>query len=75
METRLDRYRKERRQNFFKFIKLIVILLLITSFSFLVFKVNETIIKLNVLENTELFTIDIPNRVLSLLGKNYIIKN
>lgn len=75
METRLDRYRKERRQNFFKFIKLIVILLLITSFSFLVFKVNETIIKLNVLENTELFTIDIPNRVLSFLGKNYIIKN
>lgn len=76
METRLERYQKNRRQSFFRFIifsiKLIILFILAVGFFYLVYKVNETIVKLDVLENTNLLNIDISKGRFSFLGKDYI---
>ncbi len=77
METRLERYNKNRRQNLFRFIilfiKLSILTILAFGFSYFVYRVNESIVKLDVLENTNLVMIDISNGRFSLLGKDYII--
>ena len=77
METRLERYNKNRRQNLFRFIilfiKLSILTILSFGFSYFVYRVNESIVKLDVLENTNLVMIDISNGRFSLLGKDYII--
>jgi hypothetical protein len=73
VESRVDRYKNRRKLTVVRFIKSIIFLLLIIAFSFLLNRVNETIVELNVLENTDLLIIDIDNKALTLFGKTYYI--
>lgn len=73
VESRVDRYKNRRKLTVVRFIKSIIFLLLIIAFSFLLNMVNETIVELNVLENTDLLIIDIDNKALTLFGKTYYI--
>ena len=74
MESRLERYKDKRKLAILKFIRLIIIMILAAIFTFLIIRVNETIIELNVLENTDLLILDINNKTLTLFGKTYYIK-
>lgn len=73
MESRLDRYKQRRRLIYLGIIKLFILVCLGVILFLLIIKVNKTIIELNVLDNTELFTLDITNKAFSFLGKQYII--
>ena len=73
MESRLERYRNRRRQNYIKLFKLIILLCLGILLVLFMFRVNQTIIELKVLDNTELLSFDISKKSFSLLGKTYII--
>jgi len=73
MESRLDRLRNRRKLAIIRFLKSIILIILIVILSFLLIRVNETITELNVLENTDLFIIDVDKRALTLFGKTYII--
>lgn len=73
METRLGKYKSRKKNMYFNFIKLIIILsMIIVMWNFL-FYVNDTIIQLNCLDNTQLLNIDIENRTLYLFGNSYQI--
>jgi len=73
MESRLERYKQRRRLIYLGITKLFILVCLAVILSLLIIKVNKTIIELNVLDNTELFTLDITNKAFSFLGKHYII--
>lgn len=73
MESRLERYRQRRKLIYIGILKLIILVCLSIVLSILIIKVNKTIIELNVLDNTNLFTLDFTNKAFSFLGKQYII--
>lgn len=58
---------------FFNFLKLNLILGMIAVMGIYLFYVNNTIIELNCLDNTQLLNIDIGNRTLYLFGNSYQI--
>lgn len=58
---------------FFNFLKLNLILVMIAVMGIYLFYVNNTIIELNCLDNTQLLNIDIGNRTLYLFGNSYQI--
>ena len=71
METRLDRYRQKRKKMYFNIIKFIILVSMIGVLSMLLINVNNTIIELDVLDNTQLFSFDIIAKSLTFLGKTY----
>lgn len=73
MESRLDRYKQRRKQNLLRIVKLIVIACMCMVFTFLVMRVNYTIIELNILDNTDIFGLDISNKSITLMGDTYRI--
>lgn len=73
METRLGKYKSRRRNMYFSFLKLNIILAMIVVMGNFLFYVNNTIIELNCLDNTQLLNVDIENRILNLFGNSYQI--
>lgn len=71
MESRYDRYKKNRRQGFFNFLKGTFIILMFIVFIYFIVEVNQTIINLNVLDNTTLLKLDIKDGSISILGDTY----
>lgn len=71
MESRYDRYKKNRRQGFFNFLKGIFIIMMFIVFIYFIVEVNQTIINLNVLDNTTLLKLDIKEGSISILGDTY----
>ena len=74
MESRLERNKKRKKENVKRIFKLLIILVMTFIFTQLVYEVNETIIELNVLDNTKIFAVDLPNTSLTILGKTYNLK-
>lgn len=73
METRLERYRQKRKNMYFNLFKFIILISMIGILSILVINVNKTIIELDCLENTQLFSFNIEAKSLSFLGETYYI--
>lgn len=71
MESRVVRSKNRKKDNLIKIFKLIVIIMMTLIFVLLVYKVNDTIIDLNVLDNTSIFEVDLEGASLTLLGKTY----
>ncbi len=74
MESRLERNKKRKKENGKRIFKLLIILVMTFIFTQLVYEVNETIIELNVLDNTKIFAVDLTNTSLTILGKTYNLK-
>lgn len=74
MESRLERNKKRKKENGKRIFKLVIILVMTFIFTQLVYEVNETIIELNVLDNTKIFAVDLTNTSLTILGKTYNLK-
>ena len=74
MESRLERNKKRKKENVKRIFKLLIILVMTFIFTQLVYEVNETIIELNVLDNTKIFAVDLTNTSLTILGKTYNLK-
>lgn len=72
MESRLEKYKKRRKQGFIKLLKGFVLLWLGTLLMISLFKVNQTIVDLNVLENTKILELDLRDRALTILGETYV---
>ncbi len=72
MESRLDRYKKRKRDRFIKFLKSFVLSLLGSLLIFSLFKVNETIVDLNVLDNSKLLELDLRDHAFTILGETYV---
>lgn len=73
METRIERYKRQRRQKFARRIKFIIIMILVSSMSYGLYFVNNTIRDFDVIENDNLIEVDINNNKIDLLGKSYFI--
>ena len=73
METRLEKYRQRRKNMYFNIFKLIVLISMLGILSILVINVNNTIIELDCLDNTQLFSFNIEAKSLSFLGETYYI--
>ena len=74
MESRLERNKKRKKEYGKRIFKLVIILVMTFIFTQLVYEVNETIIELNVLDNTKIFAVDLTNTSLTILGKTYNLK-
>ena len=73
METRMERYRREKRHRRLRKLKFIVVLFLFILMGYGLNIVNSTMNDLDILENTEIIHFDYENNLLDFLGKTYII--
>ncbi len=72
MESRHERYKKRRKEDFIKLLKGFILLWLGTLLIFSLFKVNQTIVDLNVLDNSKMLELDLRDRALTILGETYV---
>jgi len=73
MSTRIEKNKVKKKNNFIKFIKFNIIIYLVILMVFSLGIVNEYIINLNIMENPNIFSIDIKNRSVSIMGEEYSI--
>ncbi len=74
MESRLEKYKKRRKENFIKLLKSLVLLSLSSLLIFSLFRVNETIVDLNLLDNARILDLDLKDREFTILGETYVFK-
>ncbi|TJX14742.1 hypothetical protein E9840_04925 [Tissierella creatinini] len=72
MESRLDRYKKRRKEYFIRLLKSIVISILGSILLLSLYRVNETIVGLNVLDNAKMLELDLRHGVLTILGETFV---
>lgn len=72
MESRLERYKKRRKEGYLKLLKGFVLLWLGSLLVFSLFKVNQSIVDLNVLENAKILDLDLRDKALTILGETYV---
>lgn len=71
METRMERYKRIRKEKFIRRSKAFVILILIIGMTYGLIEVNKSIKDLNLINNDNLIGIDMKNRTVDFLGKSY----
>ncbi|MFY9285070.1 MAG: hypothetical protein ACOXZT_04045 [Tissierellaceae bacterium] len=71
METRMERYKRIRKERFIRRSKAFVILILIIGMTYGLIEVNKSIKDLNLINNDNLIGIDMKNRTVDFLGKSY----
>lgn len=77
MGVRLDKYRekkKRKHRKIYGFLKFLAVISLFFGLGLSIIYVNTTIEDLNYLENTVLLGIDFEEKIITLLGKSYIIE-
>lgn len=73
METRLERNKRLRKNRRIKRIKSFIILVTIILLIFGIKKVNQTIVDLNCIDNTNIVGFNYKTKELDFFGKSYII--
>ena len=73
METRIEKRKRERRENRIKIFKFIIILFTFGILYIGIKKVNDNIIYLDYFTNPRIFNLNILERKLDLFGKSYFI--
>ncbi|MFY9213513.1 MAG: hypothetical protein WAO45_02210, partial [Tissierellaceae bacterium] len=71
VETRMERYKRIRKERFIRRSKAFVILILIIGMTYGLIEVNKSIKDLNLINNDNLIGIDMKNRTVDFLGKSY----
>ena len=77
MGVRLDRYnksKKKKHKKIYGFLKTMIVIVLFISLGISIIYVNNTIIDLNYIDNTTLFGVDFQDKIITFLGKSYIIE-
>ncbi len=72
MESRLDRYKKRRKEHFIRLLKSILISILGGILLLSLYRVNETIVGLNVLDNAKILELDLRHGALTILGDTFV---
>lgn len=73
MESRLDRYKRVRKEKFIRKLKFFTILIILSTMSYGLYLVNNTVKDFNIIENDNLIRFDIKNSTIDLFGKSYYI--
>ncbi|NLN15120.1 MAG: hypothetical protein GX185_05890 [Tissierellia bacterium] len=73
MESRVERYKRRRRESFIRRLKFIVVLIVISLMAYGMNIVNENIKTFNILENDNLIHIDLRRNTVDFLGKTYYV--
>lgn len=73
MESRVERYKRRRRESFIRRLKFIVVLIVISLMAYGMNIVNENIKTFNILENDNLIHIDFRRNTVDFLGKTYYV--
>lgn len=73
MATRRERYKAKRKSRAIKFMKFNLIISLFILMFISIYKVNDYIIELNVIENPDVFSIDVESRSISIFGVKYYL--
>lgn len=71
----MEKYRERRKFRFINFLKFNMIMMMIYLMVLFLFRVNDTIIALNCMENPELFSLDFNNYRVNALGKSYSMES
>lgn len=69
----MERYKRLRREKFLRRFKFFIILIIISTMSYGIYLVNNSIRDFDIIENDNLIGLDIKNNTIDILGKSYYI--
>ena len=69
----MERYKRLRREKFLRRFKFFIILIIISTMSYGIYLVNNSIRDFDIIENDNLIGLDIKNNTIELLGRSYYI--
>ncbi len=73
METRTEKYKRIRKEKFVRRFKFMTIMIIISTFAYGLYLVNDTVKEFDLIHNDSLIELDVNNSRLNLLGKSYYI--
>ena len=73
METRMEKYKRIKREKRIRKIKFFFVLIVLASMTYGLLIVNNTIKTFDVIENDNLIKLDLEKSTIDLLGKSYYI--